>query len=303
MIKYYSVKQFFEANNLDFCEESVKDIIKDSTDKAMNLIRKRTAKIKSFIQHDFSFLKPKIINVKKFIKQVSQEQQRIKMMQARRFQNSLSKIQKEHEIFIQEQAKLKELKDSEYKKQLDSLALLKEKRNLALRQAKSELRGVKKEKRLYQKLEDQFHSDYILPENEARKEILKQRKKNFFPIKLEEIVRHSKNFFKNLKEKTALKTHQRSLTKEQIFITPLMKIIKKRETEEKQRQKSLEFEKKKRLERRNTYAKLSQELYQPRIDFLKRKELEIIKEKIALPVKRKIYSSKAVKRSKSVYMS
>ena len=143
----------------------------------------------------------------------------------------------------------------------------------------------------------------VKEEIKKRKQVLLERKKQYLPIRINEIIKHSKQYSINIKEKSLKKINRRANTAEKIFISPFIEKLLKREKDQKSEEENLKKLKKIHLDRSKNYSKLVKDLYPPKIDLLKKKELEIIKQRILLPVPRKIYSENTVFRSKSEYIS
>lgn len=302
-MKYNSLKQYFQiAESLLVRENFIDQGVKEAISKSQAYIRKKVKKIKNFLKNSFEVRVCKKINTNAFVRKLIAQQNEIKSRQDLRLKDFMSKVQLEEAEHHKILTRLNEEKNTEYKNRLKLLVEKSEQRKNALKQLETDLHGPKKEKRLYHKLEEQFNQDLIENEIKARDQFLQQRKKMFSPIRLKDIIKHSKNQSLILKDTIGHSKHQRSMTNEKLSVSPLMRIIIQREIQERNNLLQSKTQGKVNLDRRKTYAKLSQEIYKPKIDLLKKKQLQIILERKSSPVRRKIFTGKSELKSKSVYL-
>ena len=303
-MKYNSVKEYFE--NASEIKESGKEIsaaVKFVIEKAIARVRRKARKIMKFVENDYSVRRSAQIDVRSFTKRLKEEQKMRKLREDSRHRMSLERIKEKDLIYSQEQIKSKEQKEFEYKNHINSMRESSDKRKTQIRQAKSELRGLPKQIRLYNILNENFSKKVVQAELESRMKFLEERKKKFLPINNEKIIDHSKNHSTILK-KLAGKYHQKkSKRPAHLYQSAWIEKVKQQEMEEKEKKERIERDRRSNLERKSNYSQLVQEIHPPKIDELKRKELQIIKERILLPVKRKIYSNSSVSRSRSVMQS
>lgn len=159
-----------------------------------------------------------------------------------------------------------------------------------LEKQRNELKAVPSSKPLFKKLEEEFENKMILIE-ETKKIEQEERKKNLFqPLNHEEIIKHSKQHSLILND--LKRTHKKIESLHEYQSLSSHKLHEFLENQKKDKQKFQESikEKKLLLDKRNQYGKLIMEVHQPSIDSLKRQELELIKERLSIPVRKRIKS-------------
>ena len=303
-MKYNSLNEFFEhANNLIYRRDEINRVIEIALANVINSIKKKLPNLKHFLENDYSLMKIRLKSPKGLIKKLSLDQKQRNFRTNLRLEATAQKEKEDYEKNIQDEEEKKKIKGLEYKKYIESMQSHSAQRKFLITQSKSEMRGIKKQKWLYQLLTDEYMNKPVKEEIKKRKQVLLERKKQYLPIRINEIIKHSKQYSINIKEKSLKKINRRANTAEKIFISPFIEKLLKREKDQKSEEENLKKLKKIHLDRSKNYSKLVKDLYPPKIDLLKKKELEIIKQRILLPVPRKIYSENTVFRSKSEYIS
>ena len=175
----------------------------------------------------------------------------------------------QYEIFLrnnrikEEREKMKEKK----KKRLE------DQENLKKSQSQSSL--YLSQKPLFQRFQEKFNSDFLMPELERRKQELKKKREFFMPVASDRLKEHNlwyENVKMNNKQKfqemmEAKLKEQKSREEALDTIWAAKAIEDKRQYKQKQ-MKAL-YEKQMMLEKRNNYAELAREMYSPVLDLHK----------------------------------
>ena len=176
----------------------------------------------------------------------------------------------QYEIFLrnnrikEEREKMKEKKQKRLEQQKN------------LKKSQTEASVYLSQKPLFQKFQEKFNSDFLMPELERRKEELKRKRELFMPLASDKLKEHSQ-WYENVKKTNKQKFEEmmEARTREQRGREGALdsawagKVIEeKRQFKEKQ-MKVLQ-EKQMMLEKRFNYAELAQEMYSPVLDLQKR---------------------------------
>lgn len=149
-----------------------------------------------------------------------------------------------------------------------------------------ELLEVKKQKPLYQKMQEKFLQDIEMPELEKRKAELAKKRLLFQPLNREDLQEHAKWYQSVKKEHTShvekeVTNKNIDLQVNQLGIMKPFKLEKQVDDKEKQQQEKLKL-----FDRKIKYADLVREMFTPSIDKFKQKELELRVEKLKHPVRK-----------------
>ena len=279
-MKYKSVSEFFEHENKHLSyKNEIKEVITTVLSRSLALIREKAKKLKRFLMNDYSIMISKEIDSKNFIKKIILDQKKRNIRLNLRYKIEMHKEEEKNQKNLQEINKKKILKELEYKKYIESIIERSESRKISMSQSKSELYGIKKQKRLYQLMNDDFFNNYTKSEIENRNQILIERKKQYIPIRINELIHHSKRHSLYLQEKAKKKIHRRTKTSEKFPLSNCMKKIIQREFNQKISEENHEKLKKTSIDKRKKYSKIVKDCFPPKVDILKQKSLEKIKEK------------------------
>jgi hypothetical protein len=266
-------------------------------------VKKFARRSKRFKKQDFRFKLPQIVSPKSFTHRMTLEQQKRKNRQDKELEKSAIKLDVEHKNYIESLLKNQQEKQELYKKNLSLLAEKAELRKSVIIKTKSELKGIEKKKRLYELLSEQYQEKVESTEKLSRKSFLEKHKLLYKPIRLDEIKQHQQKHSQIFNEKISQLQHNRTKSVERPKKSKLIQLIYQREKQDHLQTLEKISKTKENIIRRRNYAKLAQEIHAPKIDFLKQKEIELVKERLRCPVKRRLFESRPVFRSNSASYS
>ncbi|OMJ72063.1 hypothetical protein SteCoe_29569 [Stentor coeruleus] len=304
-LQYKEYAQGFFKENSEAANE-VKRVLRGAWKKVKGKVRKSS----SFLENSYTLKEKKVIDKQSFIKRMREEHKKRWEKRRDELGKSVEKYISEERIKKEEQEKIKEMKEKEYKKKLIGMAEQRIKRKEAIR-AKSERRMVQKQKKTYESIEGKYISlaqmnsyspktRIILNNSIKNLEKLENPKTKLFLIPNKpsdrdfSYIDYNKSFTPKIKNNKSY---------EKIRLSPIMQNIITRETLEKTEKAQKQEVIQSNIRRKNYYSKLVKELHQPKIDFAKQKELEVIKQRILVPVPRKLFTHSPNLRSKSLVLS
>jgi len=241
----------------------------------------------------------KVEETKDFTKKLNEEKAERKRRHQEREKEQRDKIMKE----IEEEQKLRQdrLKtfEEEKQKRVQELKAKAEQRKKQLQEMKEltnqEYKKATNYKPLYKKLEEKFNNQVLMPELEKKKAQLAQKRMMYQPIDSKEIQEHAKKVdlikqeqeTKRLKELQQKQLDYKLNSVSQENRSKFMEAAIEEEKRKKEEQRKAEEDRKRLLERKRQYADLVKEMFQPTVDQLKRKEIELAKERLKHPSARR----------------
>ena len=175
----------------------------------------------------------------------------------------------QYEIFLrnnrikEEREKMKEKK----KKRLE------DQENLKKSQSQSSL--YLNQKPLFQRFQERFNSDYLMPELERRKQELKKKRELFEPLASDRLKEHNL-WYENVKTNNKQKFQEmmeaklkEQKSREEVLDTVWAAKALEDKRQYQQQQMKILYQKQMMLEKRNNYAELAREMYSPVLDLQK----------------------------------
>jgi hypothetical protein len=316
-MKYTSFLQYKEYAQGVFKDNSeAAGLVKGVLGKAWERVKGGVRKKPSFLENSFEVKEKKSLDTEDFSRKMREQQRKRWEKRQEELEKTVEKYIEEERKRKEEKEKIREIKGNEYRKKLMRMAEQRIRRKEAVR-AKSERKIVKKQKKPYRTIEEKYMSLGQMNSYSPKAQISPKNP----DISLENLERPFKNPRAKLflTPNKALKPSDRDLSPvdyqksstpqlkntksyEKVRLSPIMQNILTRENLEKseksQRQQAMQSN----VRRKNYYSKLVQELHQPKIDLAKRKELEVIKQRILVPVPRKLFTHSPKPRSKSLIL-
>ena len=217
-------------------------------------------------------------NIKKLILEQNERQKVLELREK----------EKNEKIELEEKLKQEELLRLEVKKNEEKVKRLQETKEKSGERKKyiegiKELKSLKKKKLLHEKLAEDFEKNIIIPETQRIAEALSVRHKNAMPS-MDELQLHIREHNKLIQSRSFTK-HTVSYSESRRF-TPskFLQMITDEEELAKEMDKIKEAEKLDLIDRKNNYAKLVRQLYQPTLAKEPRQVAQ------ATPVKRRVHS-------------
>ncbi|CAG9329280.1 unnamed protein product [Blepharisma stoltei] len=221
-----------------------------------------------------------------------QEEQIERVKRQEKYWKELEERMKEEEELKKKQEEINEekIKEEIRDKKIQELYEKSDRRKQLLEKQKNEMSPIPHMKPLYKKLEEEFELKCKLNKEIKSKELEERKKHWYSPSDYERTNEYLK---KQTPKEDDFANSKKSESINDLHNLNDYKLHEYLENEKKEKQKYLEHlqEKKLLLQKRNQYGKYIKETHQPSIDNLKRHEMELIKERLAMPVKKKIQSS------------
>lgn len=153
----------------------------------------------------------------------------------------------------------------------------------------SETRKRVRKSPLHSKIESEFENSYVIPELQKRKQVLSQIRNFHQPIRLDKIMQHSEEKKELLKEKLKEFFKRREYLAEcnadnrDKYNSHFWKTVKMREQEEQAKEKEAIEDISNRQQKRIAYAKNVMALYKPKVSKKKKLEMELIRKNMEDP--------------------
>lgn len=229
-------------------------------------------------------------SAEQFVSKMKEKQKELKQKRMQRQQKQAYKTQtimdktsqkkKEH----QEKQKERVLERiEEHKAQLEKVKEVREAREQSYKQYKQK---EKKTKRLYEKIEENYNKEILMPELERKKKELEHIRRFHKPIKREELDEHEKNY----QEKIKIELEKQRLKREKWYSDIGYGVYDENKYKTKFYEKAMEEnkhkdddkrvnseEKKRKHEKMGNYAKIVKEMHWPQVSDKKKRELEDLK--------------------------
>ncbi|CAG9328229.1 unnamed protein product [Blepharisma stoltei] len=212
------------------------------------------------------------------------------------------KYEREQEMLLkeeQERYELEKLKELALKQQEDlknqRLKELKEKSEARKREiaamkeiGETEYKKVISEKPLYKKIQENYQQEILMPELEKKKAELAKKRNLFKPLDRYDILEHSKNhdeLMRESEERRKQNIRNRSLEYKMNAASLSLKtrftdVILEEEKKKKEELEKQEIIKKSLYEKKQQYAEIVKEMFQPTVDPYKQHEMQLIVEKL-----------------------
>jgi len=231
---------------------------------------------------------------KKFKEEKSNRKKRQRQLQQQELYKQLQQEEEDRKLKqVQLEVELKKQKED----RLASILSKAEERKKHMEQVKEHAKNQpKKLSRLYKLKEQEFNSNFVIPELEKRKAELAKRRLDYSPMSFSEISEHGKKYSEVQK---AEHERRKKAFRERKVESDIDEALRHRASQyiKQERQarelEAQELQEKRRLaQKRKRYGSLVREIYEPSVDPLKQKEMELIKDRLKNPVpKRSSYSN------------
>lgn len=316
-MKYTSFLQYKEYAQGVFKENSeAASVVKGVLKKAWEKVKGRARKSSNFLENSFEVKEKKSLDTQSFSRKMREQQRKRLEKRQEELGKSVEKYIEDERKRKEEKEKIREMREHKYREKLMVMAEQRIRRKEAIR-AKSERKIVQKQKRPYEIVEGKYISIAQINSYSPKARISPKNPH----ISLENLERP----FKNPRAKLFLTSNkspkpsdrdlsptnchqsftpqlQNTKSYEKVRLSPIMQNILTRENLEKSEKSQRKQVMQSNIRRKKYYSKLVQELHQPKIDLAKRKELEVIKQRILVPVPRKIFTHSPKPRSKSLIL-
>ncbi|CAG9318079.1 unnamed protein product [Blepharisma stoltei] len=184
----------------------------------------------------------------------------------------LEKLELESKEMEERQKRQEEEKKLKIQEKLEEIEIRKKEREEKIIESNKAFKHVASVKPLFQKLEERYQQQYIIPELEKRKYELAQKRQMLAPINMKEIISHEKNYFENFEElrhrrelelkrkKQDIALHEASLV---FYKSKAAQVLEKEELEKMQEQMKKDIERTDNIEKRKIYGDIISEMFRP----------------------------------------
>jgi hypothetical protein len=252
---------------------------------------KPNLQLKKYRREYYEQEKRKSEEIAKKTKEYYKEQKKRQLKIQQHLEDLNRLIEEEKEIKIRENKDLERKLEEIHKIELRKIQEKSLKRKMELSEVSNreqQLTEVKKEKPLYQKMEEKYMQDLEYRELEKRKAEIAKKRQYLSPVTKQNILDHIKKHDSIIKckEKPIIPLNINETSNYQTkYQLDIIKQQKQKQIEE----ENLRKEKYKRVENRMNYAEVVREMYTPTIDKFKQVELALRLEKLKNPVIKKSF--------------